>query len=79
MPNEEGDLNYLHKDGKLHVIGKGPLDHDHYCIENIQKKSGAFDVSYLQINIFSCFFFLYINFSFFADIRFSLFRRRQLL
>ncbi|XP_055301320.1 G-protein coupled receptor Mth2 isoform X2 [Sitodiplosis mosellana] len=50
MPDIEDDLHYLHKDGKLHMVGEEPLDHDHYCIENVQKKSGA-----IQLFTFLCF------------------------
>lgn len=34
-PNDPDDTHYLHKDGRLHMIDKEPIDQESYCIENM--------------------------------------------
>ncbi|XP_031617372.1 G-protein coupled receptor Mth2 isoform X2 [Contarinia nasturtii] len=40
-PNDEEDLHYLHKDGRLYLVDKEPYDQNQYCIENVVTPNGT--------------------------------------
>lgn len=45
--NDPDDTHYLHKDGRLHMIDKEPIDQESYCIENVLSPSdGSTEVSF---------------------------------
>lgn len=64
----EGDLHYLHKNGKLYMNEKDPLDTDSYCIENINTPTGAIEVSYFQME--SVMFSVFINICYYSPFFF---------